>query len=203
MRILKATEANIEIAADVVKRGGLVVYPTDTVYGLGCDPFNDEAVRRVSFVKGSRRKPLPVLACTVKDVERVAEISTIARKIVEVFWPGSLTLVVPRKVALDSVTFGLLSIGVRIPDNEIALRLIKLSGGLLVGTSANKTNREPPSTAREAYAQLNDIVDVILDGGNTNLGISSTVIDLTKEKPLILRKGSLSLENIKEMLKIT
>ncbi len=196
MEILKATEANIQLAADVVKNGGLVVFPTDTVYGLGCDPFNDEAVKRVNSVKGSRRKPLPILACTVRDVERVAELTPRARRISEVFWPGSLTLVVPCIAALDSITFGLPSIGVRIPNNDTALRLIELSGGLLVGTSANKTNKEPPSTAREAYAQMDDEVDVILDSGNTTLGISSTVLDLTKEKPQILRKGSLSLEDI-------
>ena len=196
MKILKATEANIKLAADIVKNGGLVVFPTDTVYGLGCDPFNDKAVRRINSVKGSRRKPLPILACTVRDVERVAELTPRARKIIDVFWPGSITLVIPCKAALDTITLGLPSIGIRIPNNDAALRLIELSGGLLVGTSANKTNKEPPSTAREAYAQMNDEVDVILDGGHTTLGISSTVLDLTKEKPQILRKGSLSLEDI-------
>lgn len=200
MKVLKATGANIRLAADVVKRGGLVVYPTDTVYGLGCDPFNSEAVRRVCLVKGSREKPLPVLACTVEDVERVAVVSTVARKIIEVFWPGPLTLVLPRKAALDSTTFGLPSIGVRVPNNDVALRLIRLSGGLLVGTSANKTNGDPPSTARDALMQLNNKVDVILNGGNTNLGISSTVLDLTDERPQVLREGSLSLEIIKKSL---
>jgi L-threonylcarbamoyladenylate synthase len=200
LKVLKATEANICLAADIVKKGGLVVYPTDTVYGLGCDPFNSVAVRRVCLVKGSRDKPLPVLACTVEDVERVAVVSTSARKIIEVFWPGPLTLVLPRKASLDLTTFDLSTIGVRVPNNDVALRLIRLSGGLLIGTSANKTSREPPSTAKNALRQLNNNVDVILDGGNTNLGISSTVLDLTGEKPQVLREGSLSLEIIEKSL---
>ena len=196
MKILKATPSNIKRVAAVIKSGGLAVYPTDTVYGLGCDPFNIEAVRRVRLVKGSRTKPLLVLSHNIEGVERVAELSPVIRRIVEVFWPGSLTLVLPRKHLLEAAAFGLVSIGVRIPDNDIALKLIEQSGGLLIGTSANKTGKPPPATALDAHSQLGNEIDVILDGGNTNLGRASTVIDLTGERPQILREGSVSLGDI-------
>lgn len=199
MAILKATITNIEHVAEIIKRGGLAVYPTDTVYGLGCDPFNINAVKRVCSVKGSRKKPLPILSCNLEDIERVAELSPTARRIVEAFWPGPLTLVLPRKAVLKSAAFGLGSIGVRIPNNDVALKLIELSGGLLIGTSANKPGKHPPTTALDAYMQLKDEVDAVLDGGKTNIGVSSTVLDVIGKEPQILREGSVSLEDILEI----
>lgn len=197
--ILKATITNIENVAEIIKRGGLAVYPTDTVYGLGCDPFNINAVRRVFSVKGSRKKPLPILSCSLEDIERIVVLSPTARRIVEAFWPGPLTLVMRGKAVLESAAFGLGSIGVRMPNNDVALKLIELSGGLLVGTSANKTGKQPPTTALDAYNQLKDEVDAVLDGGKANIGISSTVLDVSGERPQILREGSISLEDIREV----
>lgn len=191
MGVVEATLRNIEIAARIVRSGGLVVYPTDTVYGLGCDPFNVDAVKKLIRVKGLRNKPLPVLSSSVESIQRVAEVSDIARRIGERFWPGPLTLVLPKRRLHDVVTFGSATVGVRIPNHEVALELIRLSGGLLVGTSANKTGLPPPTTAAEASGQMKDKVDVILDGGKTQLGVSSTVLDLSGEKPKIMRRGPL------------
>ncbi len=196
MRVLKATLENARVAAEVVKKGGLVVYPTDTVYGLGCDPFNVDAVERLIRVKGGRDKALPILASSFSDVERVAELSEGARRVGERFWPGPLTTVLPKKYLPGIVTFGSTTVGMRIPRHEVALELIRLSGGLLVGTSANKTGSRAPSSAVEACGQLGDEVDVILDGGVTGLGVSSSVVDLTGEKPRILRKETVSLEEV-------
>jgi len=197
LRILRATKDNIVSASQMVKKGGLVVYPTDTVYGLGCDPFNMEAVTRVFKVKGERDKPLPILASDVKSVKKIAFLSETARRVAAKFWPGPLTLVVPKKPILpDIVTCNLNSVGVRIPRHNVALRLISLSNGLLVGTSANKTGEKPPCTAQEAAEKLGEEVDVILDGGPAPLGAPSTVVDLTREKPKILREGSISLEEL-------
>jgi len=197
MRILKATVENILAASKIVRRGGLVVYPTDTVYGLGCDPLNVEAVKRLFKAKGERKKPLPILASDIEHVEKIAYLSERARKIAARFWPGPLTLVVPKKPALpDVVTCSLDSVGVRIPKHDIALHLIHLSKGLLVGTSANKTGEKPPQTAYEAAEQLGKEVNVILDGGPTALGTPSTVVDLTSEKSKILREGPIRLEDI-------
>jgi len=197
-RILKATLENVRAAAEIVKKGGLIVYPTDTVYGLGCDPFNISAVEKLIRVKGTRDKPLPILAYSLNDIERVAELSEKARRIGEKFWPGPLTLILPRKRPSDIITFSLTTIGVRIPNHKVALKLIGLSGGLLIGTSANKTGVQPPSNAAEAYEQLNGKVDVILDGGMVKLGVSSTILDLTCERLKILRNGPVNLEDIME-----
>ena len=197
MRILKATADNILVASKIVRRGGLVVYPTDTVYGLGCDPLNVRAIKRLFKTKGERKKPLPILASDVEHVEKIAHLSERARKIAARFWPGPLTLVVPKKPALpDVVTCNLDSVGVRVPRHDTALQLIHLSKGLLVGTSANKTGEKPPQTAYEAAEQLGKEVDIILDGGPTALGKPSTVVDLTSEKPKILREGPISLRDI-------
>lgn len=188
-------------AQRIVKEGGLVVYPTDTVYGLGCNPFNVTAVKRVFGVKGERRKPLPILASSIDSVEKIAFLLQEAKKIAKWFWPGPLTLVVPKKPTLpDLVTCKLNSVGVRVPKHDVALKLISLSNGLLVGTSANKTGEKPPRTADEAAQQLGEEVDVILDGGPTTLGVSSTVVDLTSKKPRILREGPMSLKEISEVL---
>ncbi len=197
MQILKVTSDNLAIASQILADGGLVAYPTDTVYGLGCNPFNIKALKRVFEVKGERDKPLPTLASDVESIEKIAFLSRKARKIAAKFWPGPLTLVLPKKPALPAiVTCNLNSVGVRIPKHDVALRLIRLSNGLLVGTSANKTGTKPPCTAQEVAEQLRGEVDVILDGGATPLGVSSTVVGFTREKTKILREGPIRLEEI-------
>ncbi len=201
MGMVKATLENIEEAARIVKKGGLIVYPTDTVYGLGCSPFNVKAVERLIQVKGVRNKPLPILSCSLRDIEKIAEFSEKARRIGETFWPGPLTLVLTKKLIPDVVTSGLTTVGVRIPDHKVALELIRLCDRFLVGTSANKAGSQPPSTAVAAFEQLGDEVNTILDGGVAKLGISSTIIDLAGEEPKILRKGSICLDDILESLK--
>jgi len=200
MRILKITRENILTASQTVKTGGLVVYPTDTVYGLGCDPFNIEAVKRVFRAKGERKKPLPILASDIEHAEKIAYLSKNARKIVNRFWPGPLMIVVPKKPTLPNiVTCNLGSVGVRVPNHDLAIQFISLSNGLLVGTSANKTGEEPPRTAHEATEQLGKEVDLILDGGPTLPGVPSTVINLTSETPLILREGPISSKEISDV----
>jgi len=197
MQILRATADNLAVASQILADGGLVAYPTDTVYGLGCNPFNVKALKRLFKVKGERDKPLPILASDVESIEKIAFLSEKARKIAARFWPGPLTLVLPKKPALlETATCNLNSVGVRIPKHDVALRLIRLSNGLLVGTSANKTGAKPPCTAQEVVEQLREEVDVILDGGTTPLGVSSTVVDFTQQKPKILREGPICLEEI-------
>ena len=201
MRIIETTADNVLAASRIVKKGGLVVYPTETVYGLGCDPFNIKGVKRVFRVKGERRKPLPILASSIDSVEKIAFLSQEAKKIAKWFWPGPLTLVVPRKPTLpDLVTCRLNSVGVRVPKHDVALQLISLSNDLLVGTSANKTGEKPPRTAHEATQQLGEEVDVILDGGPATLGVPSTVVDLTSKKMRILREGPIGFKEISEVI---
>lgn len=177
------------------------MYPTDTVYGLGCDPFNIKAVKRIFKVKGERRKPLPILASSIDHIKKVASVSRDAEKIAKRFWPGPLTLVIPKKMTLpDVITCNLPSVGVRIPKHDVALQLINLSNGLLVGTSANKTGEKPPQTAHEAAQQLEEEVDIILNGGPATLGVPSTIVDLTSKKPGILREGPVSFKEVLEAL---
>ena len=188
-------------AAQVVKRGGLVVYPTETVYGLGCDPFNVEAVEHLLKVKGERCKPFPVLSASLTDVETAAFFNQNARLLAAKFWPGSLTLVLCKKPSFpDVVTFGLSSVGLRIPNNDVALDLIRLSGGLLIGSSANRSGEEPPRAVHEISDKLKGMVDVILDGGPAVRGIPSTVADLTSDTPRILREGPISQKAILDAL---
>jgi len=201
LQILKATADNVLAASQTVKNGGLVVYPTDTVYGLGCDPFNVDAVKRVFRVKGERKKPLPILSCCIPDLEKIVYLPEKTKKLAEKFWPGPLMLVVLKKPTLPNVvTCNLDSVGVRIPKHDIALQLICQSDGLLIGTSANKTGKKPPQTAREAAEQIGQEVDMILDGGPTPLGAPSTIVDLTSKRLKILREGTISLQQILDAL---
>lgn len=182
----------LEEPADIVRRGGLVIYPTDTVYGLGADPFNEHAVRRVYEVK--RRpldKPLPVLVSSIESAERLVVFNRVARRLAERFWPGPLTLVLPVHADIPCiVTACRRYLGVRIPADEVALALIRLAGGYLVGTSANVSGFEPPSTAKDAIRQLGDQVDVVIDAGPTRHGVSSTVVDFSSSQPSITRRGA-------------
>lgn len=201
MKVLNATKNNIKMAAKIIKSGGVVVYPTDTVYGLGCDPLNVEAVKKIIKVKNHRNKPLPILTANMKGAQKVATISANGKKLATEFWPGPLTMVFPKKITLpDIVTLGWDSVGLRIPNNKIALQLIRLSGGLLVGSSANLTGEEPPKNIDEISSELKKNVDIVLDGGPSMKGESSTVIDLTSKKIKLLRKGPISYEAILSVL---
>lgn len=199
MKIIKATKVAIQTAAQIVEEGGVIVYPTDTVYGLGCDPFNEEAVKRIFKIKSERNKPLPILASDVREIEKIAQVTEKHLRLVQRFWPGPLTVVLPKKPTLpNAVTVNLYSVAVRVPNNDIAIELIHLSGGLLVGTSANKSGKKPPQTALEAAEQIGEEVDLILDGGATPIGASSTILDLTGERPRILRQGPIKIDDVLE-----
>ena len=199
MKIIKATKVAIQTAAQIVEEGGVIVYPTDTVYGLGCDPFNDEAVKRIFEIKSERNKPLPILASDVEEIEKIAQVTEKHLRLVKRFWPGPLTVVLPKKPTLpNAVTVNLSSVAVRVPNHDIAIELIHMSGGLLVGTSANKSGKKPPKTALEAAEQIGEEVDLILDGGKTPIGASSTILALTGERPRILRQGPIKIDDVLE-----
>jgi L-threonylcarbamoyladenylate synthase len=201
MTVQKATKDNIKAAAQIIKTGGIVVFPTETVYGLGCDPLNTQAVQRLLTIKGDRKKPFPVLVASLDEANRIAKISDNGKKLATKFWPGPLTIVSPKKEALDGVvTFGLNTVGLRTPNNQVALNLIELSGGLLIGSSANLTAEEPPQSVSEMSKELIEKVDLVLDDGPTTEGIPSTVVDLTLDNPEILREGPVSLKQIQNAI---
>lgn len=194
----------IDEAIRVLATKGLVVYPTDTVYGLGANPLDPEAVEKVYEVKRRIGKPLPILVSSIQAVNKIAYVDKRALKLMEKFWPGPLTIVLKAKDILpEKVTLGTGKVGVRMPNYKVALMLAEGIGGLIIGTSANISGMPSPRTIDEVLEQLGNKVDLILDAGPTKIGIPSTVIDLTEEKPRLIRKGPISYEEILTVIKET
>ena len=202
MKILGADEQGVSEAAKVIRVGGVVIYPTETVYGLGCEPSSPDATRRVCEIKGRADKPLPLICSDTRVARRVVEFNAAAELLAERFWPGPLTLVLPSKVDYPVwVTRHMRTLGVRVPSHEVARRLAELSGGVIVGTSANRGGEPPSRTASGAVDQIGRKVDIVLDGGMTPGGEPSTVMDISGEELWILRKGPISGEEIREALR--
>ncbi|MHC1586681.1 MAG: L-threonylcarbamoyladenylate synthase [Candidatus Hecatellaceae archaeon] len=200
VRVVECSLRSLVKAAEIVIEGGLIVYPTDTVYGLGCNPYDREAVERLLKVKGREGKPLPVLVSGYHEAFRIARFNLQALKLAGALWPGPLTMVLPRKPAAPPHVGGGPSIGVRIPGDKWTRLLISFCGGSLVGTSANLSGEKPAKTALEAKEKLGEMVDLILDGGPSPLGEASTVVSMVEGKPQILRAGSLRREEIFKVL---
>ena len=176
-------------ASEIVRKGGLLVYPTDTVYGLGCDPFNPGAVRRLFEAKARSAKPVSVLCSSRSKAEELVVMSATARRLVSEHWPGALTLVAPSRRKLPAqLTQGGATLGVRVPDHHGCLQLIRACGGWLTGTSANVSGAGSARSASDALKQLGGSVDLILDGGELE-GKESTVVQVIGSKVAILRTG--------------
>ncbi len=203
--ILKPMKENGEIkqAAEIIKRGGLVAFPTETVYGLGADAFNPLAIARVFEVKGRPYfDPLIVHVAIWNDLSKlVKEIPAKAEKLIKRFWPGPLTIVLLKKEKVpDIVTAGLPTVAIRMPRHSMALRLIELAGSPIVGPSANPFGYLSPTRAEHVYEQLGDQIDFVLDGGPCEVGIESTIISFSEENPKLLRPGGIPLEEIESMI---
>lgn len=190
-------------AVDILKHGGTVVFPTDTVYGLAALPFNEGFVERLYVVKGrNSTRAIAVLIGEVSELEKVSiSPSKSAKQLAEQFWPGPLTLVVPRHPNLPKVLAPLPTVGVRVPDHPVALSLLGITGPLAV-TSANLSSRENTNTAQEAFEQLRGRVDLIIDGGRSPGGVPSTVVDCTTPDLTILRPGPISYDDIDRIVSI-
>lgn len=184
-------------AVSILKGGGLIALPTDTVYGLAADPWNGEAVKRLYKVKSrSELKSIPVLLRGEAAINEVAaDLPMRARAIAEVFWPGSLTIVVRRKSELPSEISATDTVGIRAPDHEFALALLQMYGPL-AATSANRSGQPGATTAEQVVSKLSGMIDLIVDGGETAGGVPSTVVDLTANPPVLLREGPISFENV-------
>lgn len=201
-KTLQPTEENLLRAAEFIKRGELVAFPTETVYGLGADGLNVEACRKIFAAKGRPSdKPLSLHVASLEMVERVAKVTSQAEKLFAAFCPGALTIILQKtKIVPDFVTCGRSSVGIRFPANDVALSLIKLSDCPIAAPSANLSGKNPPSTAQEVFDNLSGRVEIILDGGKCQFGISSTIIDLTTAEPKILRHGAIPAEKILEVI---
>jgi L-threonylcarbamoyladenylate synthase len=193
----------IEFAASVIRNGGLVAFPTETVYGLGADAMNENAVRRIFEAKGRPAdNPCIVHVDGREKVDRVAEtIGDKADRLIRNFWPGPLTLVLKRKPEVAAaVSAGLPTVAIRMPRNKIALELIRFSGTPIAAPSANASGTPSPTTAAHVLDDLRGRIDLVLDGGATNIGIESTVLDMTGDPPVILRPGWITHEMLSQVI---
>ena len=191
-------DLHINQAIVTVKDGGVVAFPTDTVYGVGVDPFRPEAVQKLYRIKGRPiDKPIPILVGSINDVERVAQnLPSSFTQLAEQFWPGGLTLIVEAKALPPEVTAGGDTVGVRMPDHPLALALLQRFDGAIATTSANRSDEPPATSAEEVQSELGNLVNIILDGGQTATRIASTVLDLSVSPPQIRRQGGISMDQL-------
>jgi L-threonylcarbamoyladenylate synthase len=197
------TAPDLDEAVAVLRAGGLVAFPTETVYGLGADAANPEAVRRVYRVKGRPAgHPLIVHVASVGAVERWATaIPRAASALAEACWPGPLTLLLRRRPDVDAtVTGGRDTIGLRVPAHPLALALLEAFGGGIAAPSANHFGRVSPTTAAHVRADLGDEVDLVLDGGPRAVGVESTIVDVTIDPPAVLRPGGIPIEALEAIV---
>lgn len=207
-QIIKVSPINpehnvINLAAEILKIGGLVAFPTETVYGLGADAFNPTAVRKVFEAKN--RPPDNPLIVHISNSDQLMELTDflpeIGKIITDAYWPGPLTIVVKAsKFVPGIVTGGLETVAVRMPNNKVALKLIEALDKPIVGPSANLSGKPSPTSAEHVFHDLNGKIDLILDAGSTEIGVESTVIDITVCPPLILRFGGLTKEKIEQLI---
>jgi L-threonylcarbamoyladenylate synthase len=201
------TPAEIGAAVEVLRGGGLVAFPTETVYGLGADASQPAAVRRVFEVKGRPADHPVIVHVAAADALQVwaAEVPPVAMRLAEACWPGPLTVIVRRAGHVpDEVTGGLETVGLRVPDQPVALALLREfaanGAGGIAAPSANRFGRVSPTTAADVRADLGGDVDLVLDGGECRVGVESTIVDCTGDEPAVLRLGGLARERIQDLL---
>lgn len=202
-RETKSAREAIARAGKILRNGGLVAFPTETVYGLGGDALNPESSRKIYAAKGRPSdNPLIIHICRWEDLSRIVkEIPETARKLGEAFWPGPLTMILEKADRVPKETTGGLStVAVRMPDDKTALSLIRAAGGYIAAPSANLSGRPSPTLAKYVQEDLDGRIEMILDGGQACIGLESTIIDLTEDVPTILRPGYITKEMLSEVL---
>ena len=192
-KVIKVTADDIEIineAAKLIKAGEIIAFPTETVYGLGADGFNAEACQKIYEVKGRPNdKPLSLMVANREMIENIAEVTKFADILIKKFLPGPLTLILNKRDGSSTV-------GIRMPNNEITLALIKAANCPIAAPSANISGQTPPTTAHEVFKYFNGKIPLILDGGICTFGMSSTIVNLTSDYPKIIRSGAISESDI-------
>ena len=190
-------------AGEILKKGGLVAFPTETVYGLGGDALDETAAHRIYEAKGRPSdNPLIIHIADMEHLDKIVEeVPEAAHKLAEAFWPGPLTMIMNKSDAVPhGTTGGLDTVAIRMPSDPIALELIRQGGGYVAAPSANTSGRPSPTTAQHVYEDLQGKIPMILDGGAVTIGLESTIVDLTEEVPTILRPGYISLEMVQAVL---
>ena len=198
-------QKQVEKGISILKEGGLVAFPTDTVYGLGACVNIESAVERLYRVKKRPQDmPLPLLLANTSQMREVAErVPEVTWFLVQKFLPGALTLVLPRSDAVpDIITAGGMTVAIRIPAHTIPVALAEGLGAPIVGTSANLSGKPSSLTAAEVYSQFNNEIDLIIDGGRCPGGVESTIVDVTGEIPVVLREGAISREELKQVCEV-
>ncbi len=193
----------ISHAAEIIRNGGLVAFPTETVYGLGADALNSKAVKKIfNAKKRPANDPIIVHVYSTKQVKKISEeIPNNAETLMKKFWPGPLTLILKKsKIVPKEVTSGLDTVAVRMPSHPVARALIRFAKTPIAAPSANLFGKTSPTKAVHVKDDLNGRIDVILDGGSTNIGVESTVLDLTSRVPTLLRPGGINLEELRKIL---
>lgn len=188
----------ISLALQTLQNGGLAAFPTDTVYGVGSLAFDQAAIESIYVAKDRPlEKAIPILIGDVSDLEKVAvDIPPLVGRLAARFWPGPLTIIVPKRPDLPPAVSATSTVGVRVPDHPVARELLRAAGPMAV-TSANISGRESPRNAMEVMAQLQGRIPLVVDGGETPGGVASTVVDVTGPEPVIVRAGPVTLEQIK------
>ena len=203
-RISDISDDKWTLLSQEIKKGSLIIYPTDTVYGLGAVITNEQSINNVYLAKSrSFSSPLIALLSSVDKVEEVAYVSdkNLLKKLAKAFWPGALTVILKRKEHIPSIMVsGGDTIGVRIPNLDLAIKIIDLAGGILATTSANISGEATPKSYDELSETIKSKVDILIDSGKCKLGEASTIIDLTSDVPKILRKGAISIEEIEKII---
>lgn len=190
-------------AGEILKAGGLVAFPTETVYGLGGDALNPESSRKIYAAKGRPSdNPLIVHICRLSDLEKIAwDPDGKGLKVARAFWPGPLTMILKKKETVPlETTGGLPTVAVRFPSHPVARGLIDAAGGFIAAPSANTSGKPSPTSARYVAEDMDGRIDMILDGGDVGIGLESTIVDLTEEEPVILRPGYVTQEMLTEVL---
>ena len=206
-RIFRISEENfdsiLDEAAEIIRKGGTVSFPTETVYGLGADGLNPDAVLKIFEAKERPPgNPLSLLVHSREDIRKVAKnIPEKAVRLMDAFWPGPLTIVLEKNDIVPEITSGNLpSIGLRMPDHRIPLELVKRAGTPLAAPSANLSGKPSPSLAIHVLADLAGRIDAVIDGGGTAIGLESTVIDMTVEPPVVLRLGAVGIDDLEKVI---
>lgn len=194
---------DLKKAGDVIKNGGLVAFPTETVYGIGANGLDENAAKKIYKAKNRPSdNPLILHVTDAAQAEKIGDINETAKKLFDAFSPGPLTVIVKKKpIVPECITGGLDTVAVRIPSSEIARRIIKYSGCPIAAPSANLSGKPSPTAFEHVKDDLNGRVDMIIDGGGIEVGIESTIIDSTKNPPVILRPGGITLEMVKSIFK--
>lgn len=202
-RFIDREEEALRCAGAIIRQGGLVAFPTETVYGLGGDALNRESSRRIYAAKGRPSdNPLIVHVCRFEDIaEIVSDVPEEAVRIADAFWPGPLTMILPKSDRVPyETTGGLDTVAVRLPSHPVARKLIEYSGGYVAAPSANLSGRPSPTAAKYVAEDMDGRIDMILDGGEVGIGLESTIVDLTVTPPQILRPGYVTQEMLGKVL---